>query len=102
MKPVKRPLVIVMVLSFLIAVVPGPYLTAAVSPSSMPMPAIDKPSDSLVLPGSAATVSLQKAIEITKKHIQIPATLTNFTSNFSDYNDRTIWALNWRGGNNVG
>jgi len=65
------------------------------------MPTIDKPTNSQVLPGANPAVSLQKAIEIAKKHIQIPENFGNFTSHFSDYNDHPIWALNWRGSGNT-
>jgi len=40
-------------------------------------------------------VTLEQAIKIVKENFEIPATLTEFTSGFSNYDNRQSWSLNW-------
>lgn len=42
-----------------------------------------------------AKVTLEQAIKIVKENFEVPATLTEFTSGFSNYNNRQSWSLNW-------
>lgn len=45
--------------------------------------------------GVQASISLEKAIAITKEKLAIPEGLDKFSSDFSDYNGKSFWHLHW-------
>ncbi len=73
MKPVNRPLIVLLAAVFLLAALP------------LSTPAADQPP-----------VTLQKAIQIAKLNFKIPESYTEFTSRFSDYENSPAWSLSWR------
>lgn len=42
-----------------------------------------------------AKITLEQAIKIVKENFEVPETLKEFTSGFSNYNNRQSWSLNW-------
>lgn len=66
----------------------------------IPLPSMA--AENTALQNSAAQdtkVNLEQAIQIVRDNFTIPKELINFTSSFSNYNNRQSWSLNW---NNTG
>ncbi|MGE5544755.1 MAG: S-layer homology domain-containing protein [Bacillota bacterium] len=78
MKTINRTLILLLAVSFLVTILP------------MPAPAKQPP------------ITLQKAIETAKLKFEIPLSYTDFTSQFSDYDNNPTWSLNWRAAGDAG
>lgn len=79
MKIINRPLIVLLTVSFFISILPLQSLAADQQP-----------------------VTLQNAIQIAKRNFEVPSSLTEFSSRFSDYSTRPSWSLNWRSPDNGG
>jgi len=61
----------------------------------MPAPLLAQDEQASTGKADKQLITLEQAIQITKKNFEIPAELIDFSSGFNDYNSRQAWSLNW-------